>query len=98
MTIEPIGMFRATSWVEVTDPRRRTSDLVTLGKLTETVKRHRAIVLVAMMLLTLGLVVVMTASGIASFDGRSLIALAVVVLAAAAGGVVFSWNRYFKRP
>ncbi|HEV2413248.1 MAG TPA: hypothetical protein VGX27_00460 [Candidatus Dormibacteraeota bacterium] len=59
---------------------------------------HRAIVLVAMMVLTLGLVILMTASGIASFDGRSLIALAVVLVAAAVGGVAFSWNRYFKRP
>ncbi len=59
---------------------------------------HRAIVLVAMMVLTLGLVILMTASGIASFDGRSLIALAVVLVAAAIGGVAFSWNRYFKRP
>ena len=58
---------------------------------------HRAIVLVAMMVLTLGLVILMTASGIASFDGRSLIALAVVLVAAAVGGVAFSWNRYFKR-
>lgn len=59
---------------------------------------HRAIVLVAMMVLTLGLVILMTASGIASFDGRSLIALAVVLVAAAVGGVAFSWKRYFKRP
>ena len=54
--------------------------------------------LVVMMLLTLGLIVVMTASGIASFDSRSLIALAVVVVAAAVGGIAFSWKRYFKRP
>lgn len=51
-----------------------------------------------MMVLTLGLVILMTASGIASFDSRSLIALAVVLVAAAVGGVAFSWNRYFKRP
>jgi hypothetical protein len=61
------------------------------------VKVHRAIVLVVMMGLTLGLIVLMTASGIASFDGHSLIALAVVVVAAAVSGVAFSWNRYFKR-
>jgi hypothetical protein len=59
---------------------------------------HRAIVLVVMMLLTLGLLVVMTVSGIASFDSRSLIALVVVLLAAALSGVAFSWKRYFKRP
>jgi hypothetical protein len=61
------------------------------------VKVHRAIVLVVMMVLTLGLIVLMTASGIASFDAHSLIALAVVVAAAAISGVAFSWNRYFKR-
>jgi hypothetical protein len=61
------------------------------------VKVHRAIVLVVMMLLTLGLIVLMTASGIASFDAHSLIALAVVVAAAAVSGVAFSWNRYFRR-
>ncbi|HET9781441.1 MAG TPA: hypothetical protein VFR33_06650 [Candidatus Dormibacteraeota bacterium] len=59
---------------------------------------HRAIVLVVMMLLTLGLVVVMTISGIASFDSRSLVALVVVLLAAAISGIAFSWKRYFKRP
>jgi hypothetical protein len=58
---------------------------------------HRAIVLVVMMVLTLGLIVLMIASGIASFDTHSLIALAVVVAAAAFSGVAFSWNRYFKR-
>jgi hypothetical protein len=61
------------------------------------VKVHRAIVLVVMMLLTLGLIVLMTASGVASFDAHSLIALAVVVAAAAISGVAFSWNRYFRR-
>jgi hypothetical protein len=61
------------------------------------VKVHRAIVLVVMMALTLGLIVLMTVSGIASFDAHSLIALAVVVAAAAISGVAFSWNRYFKR-
>jgi len=54
-------------------------------------------VLVVMMALTLGLIVLMTVSGIASFDAHSLIALAVVVAAAAISGVAFSWNRYFKR-
>lgn len=50
-----------------------------------------------MMLLTLGLIVLMTASGIASFDTHSLIALLAVIAAAAISGVAFSWNRYFKR-
>jgi hypothetical protein len=58
---------------------------------------HRAIVLVVLMVLTLGLIVLMIASGIASFDMHSLVALTVVVVAAAISGVAFSWNRYFKR-
>ena len=61
-------------------------------------KLHRAIVLVVMMVLTLGLLVLFIASGVASIDSHSLIALAVVIVAAAVGGVAFSWNRYFKRP
>jgi hypothetical protein len=61
-------------------------------------KLHRAIVLVVMMLMALGLVVLLTAAGIASFDSHSLIALGVVLAVAAISGVAFSWNRYFKRP
>lgn len=60
-------------------------------------KLHRAVVLVAMMLLGVGLLVMLTAGAVQTFDNRSLIALAVVVVAAAAGGVAFSWGRYFKR-
>ena len=33
----------------------------------------------------------------ARIDGRSLIALAVVVVLAAIGGIGFSWRRYFRR-
>ena len=33
----------------------------------------------------------------ASVDGRSLVALAAVVLLAAVGGIAFSWRRYFGR-
>ena len=58
---------------------------------------HRAITLVVMMLLAIGLLVMMTASAIGSFDNRSLIALSVVVIAAAAGGIAFSWKRYYRR-
>lgn len=54
--------------------------------------------LVLMMVMSVGLIVLLTAAGIARFDGHSLIALGVVVLAAAISGVAFSWNRYFKRP
>jgi len=61
------------------------------------VKLHRAIVLVVMMLIALGAFVLLTAEGIASFDGRSLVALVVVVVAAAISGVAFSWKRYSRR-
>jgi hypothetical protein len=58
---------------------------------------HRAITLVVMMVLAAALVVVMTAGAIRNFDGRSLIALAVVVVVSAIAGVVFSWGRYYRR-
>ena len=61
-------------------------------------KRHRAVVLVVMMLLGIGAFVLLTAGAVATFDSHSLIALAVVVVAAVVTGVAFSWNRYFKRP
>jgi len=61
------------------------------------VKIHRAIVLVVMMLIAVGAFVLLTAAGFASFDSHSLIALAVVVVAAAISGVAFSWKRYTKR-
>jgi len=50
-----------------------------------------------MMLITVGLFVLLTASAISRLDGKSLIALGVVLVAAAISGVAFSWNRYFKR-
>ena len=53
-------------------------------------KLHRAIILVAMMLLAVGALALLLVAGIARFDTHSLIALVVVVLAAAAGGVGFS--------
>jgi hypothetical protein len=58
---------------------------------------HRAITLVAMMLLAAGLVVVMVAGAVRSFDSRSLVALAVVVVVSAISGVAFSWGRYYRR-
>ena len=58
---------------------------------------HRAITLVVMMLLAVVLVAVMTAGAIQSFDGRSLVALAVVVVISAIAGVAFSWGRYYRR-
>ncbi len=60
-------------------------------------KLHRAIVLVVMMLIAIGSLVLLTSAGIASFDSRSLIALLVVVVAAAIGGIAFSWKRYSRR-
>lgn len=54
---------------------------------------HRAVVLVAMMLIGVGALVLLLSNA----GGQSLIALAVVVLAAIAGGIGFSWNRYFRR-
>jgi len=61
------------------------------------VKFHRAAILLAIMLLAVGVLAVMMATAIATFDSRSLIALVVVLLAAAAGGVGFSWKRYYRR-
>jgi hypothetical protein len=75
-----------------------TFALPTVGKLTETLKFHRAIVLVVMMLIALGALALLTAAGIATFDNKSLIALLVVIIAAAVSGVAFSWKRYTKRP
>jgi hypothetical protein len=60
-------------------------------------KLHRAATLVVMMLLALGSLALLLVPGFANFDGRSLIALIVVLAAAAAGGVAFSWNRYYRR-
>src|SRR5207248_9998728 len=93
----PIARSRATSCVEVTVPRRKTGPCPTAGKLRETMKIHRAIVLVVMMLAAVGAFVLLTAAGIASFDSHSLIALVVVIVAAAIGGVAFSWKRYGRR-
>jgi hypothetical protein len=61
------------------------------------VKIHRAATLVAIMLLAVGVLAVMMVTAVATFDSRSLIALVVVLVAAAAGGIGFSWKRYYKR-
>ena len=60
-------------------------------------KANRAVVLVVLMVLGVGLAALLTATGIANFDGRSLIALVVVLVAAAISGVAFSWKRYIRR-
>jgi len=49
------------------------------------------------MLLTVVVLAVMLFSAVATFDGRSLVALCVVLVAAAAGGIGFSWKRYYRR-
>ncbi|HLQ62103.1 MAG TPA: hypothetical protein VK131_09580 [Candidatus Acidoferrales bacterium] len=50
--------------------------------------------MIGLALLVIGL---LTWSAISSFDGRSLAALAVVLVGAAAGGIGFSWKRYSSR-
>lgn len=57
-------------------------------------KVHRAITLVAMMLLALGVLALLAIGGASRLDGHSLIALGVVIVGAAAGGIGFSWKRY----
>jgi hypothetical protein len=61
------------------------------------VKIHRAATMVAIMLLAIGVLAVMMVTAVATFDSRSLIALVVVLLAAAVGGIGFSWKRYYRR-
>jgi len=61
------------------------------------VKIHRAATLAVMLLISLALVAAMAWQGVQQWSGRSLIALAVVVVAAATGGIAFSWKRYSGR-
>jgi hypothetical protein len=61
------------------------------------VKLHRALTLLVMIVLSLVLVGAMTLYGIATFSWNSLVALLAVLAAAAIGGIVFSWRRYFPR-
>lgn len=60
-------------------------------------KLHRAVTLVVMLLVSLLLVVGMTAYGIGTFDSGSLVALLVVLVVAAVAGIAFSYRRYFHR-
>jgi hypothetical protein len=60
-------------------------------------KVHRAVTLVAMMLLGVGVLLLLLVGGLASLDSHSLIALGVVVVGAAIGGIGFSWKRYYRR-
>ena len=57
-------------------------------------KIHRAVVLIAMMLLAVGALALL----IGDADGKSLLALVIVVVGAAIGGIAFSWKRYFQPP
>jgi O-antigen/teichoic acid export membrane protein len=57
---------------------------------------HRAGILVALMLFGV-LWLVFTFPDPARIDRQSLIALAVVIVLAAIGGIGFSWGRYFRR-
>jgi hypothetical protein len=61
------------------------------------VKIHRAATMVAIMLLAIGVLAVMMVTAVATFDSRSLIALVVVLVTAAVGGIGFSWKRYYRR-
>ncbi len=59
--------------------------------------RIRAATLLIVMLLTVAVLALMLFTAVATFDGRSLVALCVVLVAAAAGGIGFSWKRYYRR-
>jgi len=61
------------------------------------VKRYRAATLLIVMVLALGVLALMITSAADKFDSHSLIALGVVLAAAAAGGIGFSWKRYYRR-
>jgi hypothetical protein len=61
------------------------------------VKVHRAATLVVIMLLAVGVLAVMMVSAVANFDTHSIVALGVVLVAATAGGIGFSWKRYYRR-
>jgi len=61
------------------------------------VKIHRAVTLALMMLVSVALFAAATWQGVQSWNGRSLAALAVVVVAAAISGIAFSWKRYFGK-
>lgn len=58
---------------------------------------YRAVTLVLMIVFALILVAAMTAYGVSTFSGGSLVALGVVLVAAAAAGIAFSYYRYFGK-
>jgi hypothetical protein len=57
----------------------------------------RAATLLVVMLLTVLVLALMLFSAVSTFDGHSLVALCVVLVVAAAGGIAFSWKRYYRR-
>jgi hypothetical protein len=57
---------------------------------------HRAALIVVLIVGSI-LWLVFTIPDPSRIDGQSLIALGVVILLAAAGGIGFSWGRYFRR-
>jgi hypothetical protein len=59
--------------------------------------RVRAATLLFIMLLAVAVLALMVGSAVVTLDRHSLIALGVVVAAAAAGGIGFSWKRYYRR-
>jgi hypothetical protein len=59
-------------------------------------QRHRAGVLIALILSGVAWLV-LTFPNPALVTGQSLLALGVVILLAAVGGIAFSWRRYFGR-
>lgn len=65
------------------------------GKLARVV--HRAVTLALMIAFSIVLLALTLVSGLSAFGWRSLVALAVVVVAAALAGIAFSWRRYFPR-
>ena len=58
-------------------------------------KLHRVLTLAVMIAFSLALIFAMTVYGIGTFSSVSLVALVVVLVAAAVGGILFSWRRYF---
>lgn len=65
------------------------------GKLARVI--HRAVTLALMIAISILLLALTLASGLSSLGWRSMVALAVVVVAAAVAGIAFSWRRYFPR-
>lgn len=58
---------------------------------------HRAVTLALLLVLAGLMVAIMTAYGVGTFSGRSLVALLIVITAAVIAGVAFSLRRYFPR-